>query len=269
MRCVSNLFFFFVSIVEPPRIITHPQTLKDSVAGNPAKFTIQAIGTEPLNYYWQWKTIEKSADSQEWQPCDEGWCDGTTLTIPCVQKLNEGSYCCVISNSAGSQISKVAQLSVGKDAMFKCLKSVKCVLVSTSILVSLDTYLILSEGGIQIHHFFPMSLLCFNIVVEPPRITTHPQDIKDIVGGKTAMFTIQATGTEPLNYNWQWKPDEKGGRSEEWQPCTAKGSDGTTLTIPSVQKLNEGSYCCVISNCAGTQISEPAQLTISKLICLS
>ena len=120
-----------VSIVEPPRIITHPQKLKDSIAGNPAKFTIQAIGTEPLNYYWQWKTIEKRAESREWQPCDEGWCDRTTLTIPSVQKLNEGSYCCVISNSAGSQISKVAQLSVGKDAMFKCLKSVKCVLVST------------------------------------------------------------------------------------------------------------------------------------------
>ena len=79
------------------------------------------------------------------------------------------------------------------------------------------------------------------------------------------MFTIQATGTEPLNYNWQWKPDEKGGRNEEWQPW----SNGTTLTIPNVQKFNEGSYCCVISNCAGTQISEPAQLTISKLICLS
>ena len=41
--------------------------------------------------------------------------DGTTLKIPSVQKLNEGSYQCVISNYAGFQISKAAKLSVGKN----------------------------------------------------------------------------------------------------------------------------------------------------------
>ena len=71
---------------------------------------------------------------------------------------------------------------------------------------------------------------------------------------------------EPLNYQWQWKPagDEQGG-SEEWQLCDMEWSDaGTTLTIPSVQKLNEGSYQCVISNTAGSQTSEAAKLSIGK-----
>ena len=75
------------------------------------------------------------------------------------------------------------------------------------------------------------------------------------------VFTVQATGTEPLRYNWQWKPTEEEG---EWQPCPAEWSDGATLTIPSVQKSNEGSYCCVVSNCAGTVISKPAQLSVGK-----
>ena len=77
------------------------------------------------------------------------------------------------------------------------------------------------------------------------------------------MFTVHATGTEPLNYQWQWKPagDEQGG-SEEWQLCDTESSDGTTLKIPSVQKSNEGSYQCVISNCAGSQISTAAKLRI-------
>ena len=56
---------------------------------------------------------------------------------------------------------------------------------------------------------------------------------------------------------------EEGG-SEEWQLCDMESSDGTTLTIPSVQKLNEGSYQCVISNCAGSQTSKAAKLSIGR-----
>ena len=78
-------------------------------------------------------------------------------------------------------------------------------------------------------------------------------------------FTVQATGTEPLNYLWQWNL-AKEGASEEWQPCSGvKGSDTATLTIPSVhQKSNRGSYRCVISNCAGSQTSKPAKLEVSR-----
>ena len=75
------------------------------------------------------------------------------------------------------------------------------------------------------------------------------------------LFTVQATGTGPLSYHWQWKP---AGDSEEWQPSDTEWSDDATLTIPSVHKSNEGSYRCVISNCAGTQTSNPAELSIGK-----
>ena len=99
-------------------------------------------------------------------------------------------------------------------------------------------------------------------VAEPPRITTHPRELKNVVPGKPAMFTAEATGTQPLHYQWLYWSEE-GGR-EEWQPCLAEWSDGATLTIPSVHKSNEGSYCCVISNCAGSQASNPAELTVGK-----
>ena len=98
-------------------------------------------------------------------------------------------------------------------------------------------------------------------VADPPRIITHPQDLKDVVRGKPAKFIVQATGTEPLSYQWwHWKLAGEGG---EWQPCPAEGCNGATLTIPSVQKSNEGRYCCVISNCAGNQVSEQAKLEVS------
>ena len=108
----------FIHVAEPPRITTHPQELKDAVQGKPVTFTVQAIGTEPLNYHWRWKPATEDG-SEQWQSCDAEWCDGATLTIPSVQQFNTGSYCCVVSNSVGTQISKAAQLSVGKNPMFK------------------------------------------------------------------------------------------------------------------------------------------------------
>ena len=92
-------------------------------------------------------------------------------------------------------------------------------------------------------------------------IITHPLELKVDVQGESAKFTIEASGTEPLNYHWQWKQTE-GVRSEKWQPCSSKWSDGATLTVPKVEESKEGSYCCVVSNDAGEQTSIPAKLTI-------
>ena len=100
---------------------------------------------------------------------------------------------------------------------------------------------------------------------DPPRVTSHPHDLEDVVPGNTVTFTAEARGTEPLSYQWwHWKLAGEGGGSQEWQTCPAEWCDGATLTIPSVQKSNEGHYCCVISNSAGSQASEPAYLSVGK-----
>ena len=102
----------------------------------------------------------------------------------------------------------------------------------------------------------------FFLLVEPPRITTHPQELQNVVPGQTVSLNVDAVGTEPLTYQWQWKPSGEG----DGQLCDVEYSDGTTLTIPSVQKLNEGIYQCVISNCAGSQISSSAEVSIGKTL---
>ena len=107
-------------------------------------------------------------------------------------------------------------------------------------------------------HFF------FLLVADPPTVTSHPQELKDAVPGKPVTFTVEATGTQPLSYQWEWKPAVGNG---EWQPCDVErfpGADSSTLTIPSAQKSNEGSYRCVVGNCAATQISNPAKLGVGK-----
>ena len=89
--------------------------------------------------------------------------------------------------------------------------------------------------------------------------------MKDAIPGEPVKFTVQATGTDPLKYQWQWKPAAEGeGGSEEWQPCDAEKSDSASLVIASVQKSNEGNYRCVISNFIGSVTSDPAKLSIGK-----
>ena len=106
---------------------------------------------------------------------------------------------------------------------------------------------------------------CLYWIAEAPRITTHPQELKDTVPGQLVTFTVHATGTEPISYLWLWKPaGDVQERSEGWQLCDKEWSRGNSLKIPSVQKLNEGSYQCVVSNCAGSQISEPGILSVGK-----
>ena len=65
-------------------------------------------------------------------------------------------------------------------------------------------------------------------------------------------FSVTATGTEPLSY--QWKKDG----------IRIKKANTNTLSITAVQKSDEGGYTCVVSNTAGTVTSKPATLTLGK-----
>ena len=102
---------------------------------------------------------------------------------------------------------------------------------------------------------------------KPPRITAHPQELKNAVPGKPVTFTIEATGTEPLSYQWEHKT---GGGNGGWQSCDIgrfPGAKSSTLTIPNVQKSNEGSYRCTVSNCTDSETSKCATLTVGELNC--
>ena len=103
---------------------------------------------------------------------------------------------------------------------------------------------------------------------EPPKIADHPKSLRDAVLDEAVTFSIQATGTEPLNYQWQHKT---GDGSQGWQSCDVEkfpGASSSTLTILSVQKSDEGSYRCTVSNCAGSETSECATLTLGELNCM-
>lgn len=86
----------------------------------------------------------------------------------------------------------------------------------------------------------------------PPTILTHPQSVLVNVGA-SATFTVLATGSPPLLYQWYFN-----------QTNPIANATNTTLTLSNVVDLNQGFYSVVVSN--GFSVSSAyAQLRVNHL----
>ena len=84
-----------------------------------------------------------------------------------------------------------------------------------------------------------------------PVITTQPQGLS-ITQGQTATFTVVASGTPLLAYQWR-----KGGTN-------IGGANAATYTINNAQVSDSGSFDVVVSNGSGSATSNPATLTVNS-----
>src|SRR6266568_7217068 len=82
-----------------------------------------------------------------------------------------------------------------------------------------------------------------------PVITTQPSSLTNIAG-TTATFSVEATGTPPLFYQWQF------GVSDLLDQTAA------TLVLTNVQFGNAGPYTVVVTNSGGSATSAVATLTV-------
>ena len=99
----------------------------------------------------------------------------------------------------------------------------------------------------------------FPFPVDPPQVTDHPVDqTNNIVPGSDVSFSVTATSTIPLSYQWQKDEEDltDGG--------SITGATTTTLTITGVMESDEGGYRCVVSSAAGMDTSDTAMLTVGK-----
>ena len=82
-----------------------------------------------------------------------------------------------------------------------------------------------------------------------PTIVGQPQPAT-VLAGNMAVFTVVATGTEPLGYQWQ-----RNG-------VNLPGANASTLTINKPQAADSGDYRVVVSNAAGSVTSSIAKLIV-------
>lgn len=83
----------------------------------------------------------------------------------------------------------------------------------------------------------------------PPLITSPPQD-RTVPAGSNTTFSVAATGSYPLRYQWLF-----GGNP-------IAGATSSTLSLNNVQPAQGGSYAVVVSNDFGTATSADATLTV-------
>ncbi len=82
-----------------------------------------------------------------------------------------------------------------------------------------------------------------------PSITEHPQG-QLVLPGKPATFTVAASGSPTLSYQWQKNSSD------------ISGATNSSYTIGSTVESDSGDYRCVVTNGLGTATSDAATLTV-------
>ena len=87
----------------------------------------------------------------------------------------------------------------------------------------------------------------------PPTITTQPASllvVRTNGANATAMFTVLASGTGSLSYQWRYNGTNLVGKTN------------ATLALTDVRRTNAGNYSVLVSNAGGTVASSNATLRV-------
>ena len=107
----------------------------------------------------------------------------------------------------------------------------------------------LSPGEVQAIYTAASAGKC--TALSAPFVVTQPISQTVTVGG-TAAFSVTASGTAPLNYQWQLNGSN------------ITGATASLLTLVNVQTTDAGNYSVSVSNLVGTVNSSNAVLTVTE-----
>ena len=92
---------------------------------------------------------------------------------------------------------------------------------------------------------------------QPPAITSQSQN-QTVTNGMSVTFSVSASGTPPLSYQWQFIPTSDIGV----QGTDLPGAVNSNLTLTGVSFTQAGLYAAVVTNAAGSTITDPIALSI-------
>ena len=260
--------------------ITNQPASQTVTTGQTASFSVGASGTAPLSYQWQknGSTIAGATSS--------------SYTTPATLSSDNGAkFVVVVSNSAGTATSNQATLTVnaaatapsittqpasqtvavGQTATFSVMAAGTAPLSyqwqknnanisgansstyttpATSSADNGSTFLVIvsnSAGNATSNQV----TLTVNATGTAPSITTQPAN-QTVSAGQTATFSVVATGTAPLSYQWQ-----KNG-------VAITGATSSSFTTPVTTTADSGEqFRVVITNAFGSITSSVATLTVN------
>ncbi len=261
----------YLNIVPPPTITTQPQS-KAVNPGSDVSFSVVATSSEPISYQWYFNNYSLGAAATN-----------PTYSLTNVNSGNAGNYKVVAANSTGSTTSSVAALTlnvppgitkqphddavpVGQSAAFKVTGTGTAPLSyqwnfnGTPLPGATSSALIFTS--VQINDAGTYTVVITNVAgsitsavvrltaIIPPDITSQPSSQKVFVG-QDAKFSVTATGTGPLRYQWALNG------------IPLAGATSPSLALTNVQMSDAGSYTVVITNAANSITSSVATLSVT------
>ena len=92
---------------------------------------------------------------------------------------------------------------------------------------------------------------------QPPAITSQSQN-QTVTNGASVTFSVNATGTPPLGYQWQFTPASGAVAGGTNLP----GATSSNLTLTAVTFAQAGFYAAVVTNADGSTLSDPVALSV-------
>jgi hypothetical protein len=260
------------SATAPPAISTQPSSASVN-AGAGVSFSVTATGTGTLTYQWYLGTTAISGAT------------ASTYSIASAQASNAGSYTVVVTNSVGSVTSGAATLTVVSPPAITTQPanvSVSAGAAATFSVTATGTGTLTYQwylggsaiGGATLSSYTIKSSQASNagsytvtvsnsagsvtskaatltvVTIAPLTITTQPASVT-ANAGSGVIFSVIASGTGPLSYQWYLNGTAIAGATE------------SAYTIASLQSSNAGSYTVVVANAGGSVTSGAATLALS------
>lgn len=264
-----------LTVIVPLSITTPPQSI--TVGENAsAAFNVVATGTAPLSYQWRFNGVNilDATDSE--------------YTIADVASGDAGNYSVIITNNAGAITSSVAALTVSSAPIINVHPIPATNVVGTSVQFSvgvsgsaplsyrwqkgtndLSDGPNISGAGSATLTINPLSLsdaASYRVVVTNlagsatssgaaltvralPTITVQPTSRTGYIFSNTT-FTVKATGSSPLTYQWRFN----GG--------TVPGATSSSYIKAGLQLTDTGNYLAVVTDMYGSTTSSVAVLTV-------
>jgi Immunoglobulin domain len=260
--------------------ITSQPSAQTVTAGHSATFSVAATGSAPLSYQWQKNGSNISGAT------------AVSYTTPATTPGDSGSmFAVLVSNSAGSVTSRQAALTVsgaasaptittqpasltvtsGQTAAFSVVATGTAPLsyqwqknganiaganaasYTTAATTSaengstFDVFVSDSAGNVISHQ----ATLTVTTSAVAPAIATQPAN-QTVSAGQTATFSVVATGTSPLTYQWQLNG------------TTIPGATSSSYTTPVTTTANSGEqFRVTVTNAVGYVMSYSATLTVN------